>query len=102
MTGKEGAGATEGGDTVEENNEEESEDRRMDRKRHRRTGRYQQEYTDEELVKAVEKLEIATTTEVADEVDGHHNHVRRRLKELEENGKIISKMKSRTIIWLPP
>jgi len=76
-------------------------DRRKDRTRDKRSGRYEQEYTDEQLLEAVEKLEMATTTEVADEVDGHHNNVRNRLRELEDEDEVIGKMKSRTLIWMP-
>jgi len=76
-------------------------DGRKDRKRDRRSGKYQKEYSDNELIGAVHKLQIASTKEVADEVGGKPDQVRDRLKKIEEDGgPILSKMKGRSLIWI--
>jgi len=74
----------------------------MDARRRRKRnndGRYEKEYSDEELVEAVETLKIASTGEVADEVGGHHDQVRERLKQLAEEGRIDKKECKRRLVW---
>lgn len=76
-------------------------DGRKDRERDRRSGQYKQEYTDNELIGAVHKLQIASTKEVADEVGGSPDQIRDRLREIEDGGgPILSKMKGRNLIWI--
>lgn len=88
--------------TTRKDNDNESEgDGRKDRKRDRRSGKYQKEYTDNELIGAVHKLQIASTKEIADEVNGKPDQVRNRLKDIEEDGgPVLSKMKGRNLIWI--
>jgi Mn-dependent DtxR family transcriptional regulator len=70
-------------------------------------GKYKQQYSDEELVEAVERLQErgetqgTGTSDVAEEIDGHPNHVRRRLKEIEKDGKIRVAKGGRALVWLP-
>lgn len=74
----------------------------MDARRRRKRnndGRYTREYSDEELVEAVETLKIASTGEVADEVGGHHDQVRERLKQLAREDRIEKKDCKRSLVW---
>lgn len=74
----------------------------MDARRRRKRnndGRYEREYSDEALIEAVEKLRIASTGEVADEVGGHHDQVRKRLKKLAKEDRIDKKDCKRRLVW---
>jgi len=86
---------------MDEAGDDESEKQEEERSRDRRTGRYQKEYTDEEIIAVVEDLEIASTTEIAEELGAHHNQVRRRLKDLDAEGRVVSKEMGNTWVWLP-
>lgn len=73
-------------------------DARRARKRNN-DGEYEKEYSDEELVEAVERLKIASTGEVAEEVGGHQDQTRTRLKQLAEEGRIERKDCKRRLVW---
>lgn len=62
-------------------------------------GRYQPEYSDEEIIAAVEKLEPAGTQEIADELRIARQSADYRLRRLEERGKVSVKKVGRTLVW---
>lgn len=62
-------------------------------------GKFVASYDPEEFVAAVEGLEMPGTSDVADEVDAPHRTALHHLNQLEEEGRLTSKMVGRSKIW---
>jgi predicted HTH transcriptional regulator len=72
-----------------------------DRERDNRSGRYTTEYKPEAFIEAVEKLGLASTRDVADEVGCSYDLAYRRLKELADEGNIEGNKIGNTYHWKP-
>lgn len=64
------------------------------------SGQYQPEYSDTEIIRAVEKHEPAGTQEIADELDIARQSADYRLRQLEKGGEVSSKKVGGSLIWL--
>ena len=65
------------------------------------TGKISKKYTDEQFISAVETHAPASTSEVCDAVGCSSDNAYRRLKQLENEGRVESKMAGNSLIWLP-
>ena len=65
------------------------------------TGKISQQYSDEQFIEVVKNSAPASTSEVAEGVGCSSDNAYRRLKLLEEAGKIDSKMAGNSLIWFP-
>ena len=65
------------------------------------TGKISQQYSDEQFIEVVKNSAPASTSEVAEGVGCSSDNAYRRLKSLEEAGKIDSKMAGNSLIWFP-
>jgi predicted ArsR family transcriptional regulator len=65
----------------------------------RETGKITQQYTDEQFIAVVKESSPASTSEVAEGVGCSSDNAYRRLKALEEAGKVESKMAGNSLIW---
>lgn len=63
------------------------------------SGQYQPEYSDTEIIRAVEKHEPAGTQEIADELDIARQSADYRLRKLEDQGKLSVKKVGGTLVW---
>lgn len=63
------------------------------------TGKITQQYSDEKFIEVVKDSSPASTSEVAEGVGCSSDNAYRRLKSLEEAGKIQSKMAGNSLIW---
>ena len=63
------------------------------------TGQITQEYPDSAFIKAVAEHSPASTSEVGEAVGCSSDNAYRRLKALEEDGKMKSKMAGNSLIW---
>jgi len=63
------------------------------------TGKISQQYSDEQFIEVVKNSAPASTSEVAEGVGCSSDNAYRRLKSLEEVGKIDSKMAGNSLIW---
>ncbi|ADB63982.1 helix-turn-helix transcriptional regulator [Haloterrigena sp. SYSU A558-1] len=70
-----------------------------DRQRDETSGRFDSEYTSNRFLEAVRRLGPTTTGEVSNELDCHRNTARRRLKELEEQGRIEKEEIGQEFVW---
>lgn len=66
------------------------------------TGKITQRYSDEQFIEVVKDSAPAPTSEVAEGVGCSSDNAYRRLKSLEEAGKIESKMAGNSLIWFTP
>ena len=66
------------------------------------TGKIKQEYSDSDFFEAVKQNSPASTKEVSEEVGCSSDNAYRRLKQLEEAGRVTSKMAGNSLIWLLP
>jgi len=73
----------------------------MGRKRDEFSGRYTTEFPLSDFIKAVERMELASTQDVADEVECSYDLAYRRLKELQQEGEIEGKKIGNTYHWRP-
>jgi predicted transcriptional regulator len=64
-----------------------------------KTGKIKEKYPDEQFMKAVRDHSPASTSEVGDSVGCTQDNAYYRLKALEEEGKIESKMAGNSLIW---
>jgi len=62
-------------------------------------GKFNQEYSDEEFLSAVENLPVAGTQKVADEVGCSYNLAYRRLKSLNESGHLNCEKVGSAFVW---
>jgi|GEM_PF-1523977 len=65
------------------------------------TGKISQQYSDEQFIEVIKNSAPASTSEVAEGVGCSSDNAYRRLKSLEEAGKIDSKMAGNSLIWFP-
>lgn len=72
-----------------------------DRVRDNRSGRYITEYKPDAFIEAVEKLGLASTRNVADEVGCSYDLAYQRLKELADEGKVEGNKVGNTYHWKP-
>ncbi|QGA82095.1 putative transcriptional regulator, contains HTH domain [Halomicrobium sp. LC1Hm] len=70
----------------------------MPRRRNDESGRYQEVYSDEDILSLLEGTRLSTS-EVADQLDCHRTTAHDRLTELEDEGKITSKQVGNTLLW---
>ena len=71
----------------------------MDRNRDEYSGRFSQEYSDEDFVRAVKELGSCSTTDVADHVGCSSDLAYRRLTELASEGRIDSEKGAGNYRW---
>jgi predicted ArsR family transcriptional regulator len=65
------------------------------------TGQITQEYPESAFIEAVTEHTPASTSEVGEAVGCSSDNAYRRLKALEEDGKVESKMAGNSLIWFP-
>lgn len=63
------------------------------------SGRYTQSYTPEMVLEAIENRGGASTSEVADEIGSSRRLALRRLRELEDDGRVTSREIGNTYLW---
>lgn len=63
------------------------------------SGRYTQSYTPEMVLEALENHGGASTSEVADEIGSSRRLALRRLRELEEDGRVTAREIGNTYLW---
>jgi hypothetical protein len=63
------------------------------------TGRISRKYPDSDFIEAVDELSPASTSEVGEAVGCSTDNAYRRLKSLEDTGKVDSKMAGNSLIW---
>ena len=66
------------------------------------TGKYQASHEGHEFVKAVAREDMATTSDVADRVGCAHRTALMYLNDLEDAGRLESKMAGRAKVWSLP
>lgn len=72
----------------------------MGRERDDKSGKYTDAYVDTEFIEAIKNEGgVAGTGDIADFVGCSHRQALNRLKELEEQGQIVSKDVGRSLIW---
>lgn len=67
-----------------------------------RSGPFEKHHSDAELLAFVADEEVVTTKEVAEHFDYHIQTARRRLKALEQEGKLNKKDVSKRYVWWHP
>lgn len=65
------------------------------------TGQFVPTYNPEDFLEAVETLDLPTTAEVADHVGCAKRTALHWLNELEDDGRVNSRMAGRTKLWFP-
>jgi len=70
------------------------------RRRNSDTGKYDEVYSDEDIIELLTRTRMATS-EVADELDCHRTTAHSKLRDLEDKGEIISTKVGNTLIWEP-
>ena len=65
------------------------------------SGKIAQKYTKEDFLKAVAELEPASTSEVAEAVGCSRRNADVRLRRLEDEGMVKSKMVGNSLVWFP-
>lgn len=63
-------------------------------------GRFRERYPDEMFIEAVQSLTVASTQNVADNVDCSYDLAYRRLEELEDEGRIVSQIVGNAFVWV--
>ena len=63
------------------------------------TGQFEREHPQREYVKAVARTDLATTSDVAEQVGCAHRTALLRLNELEDEGRLTSTMAGRAKVW---
>lgn len=64
-----------------------------------RSGPFEKQHTDEDILGFIEENEVVTTREVADHFDYHLQTARRRLKSLEQEGRLNKKDVGKRFVW---
>lgn len=67
-----------------------------------RSGPFEKAHSDEDILAFVEENEVVTTKEVAEHFDYHLQTARRRLKELEQEGRVNQKDVGKRFVWWTP
>ncbi|APX98735.1 helix-turn-helix domain-containing protein [Natronorubrum daqingense] len=70
-----------------------------ERRRDQDSGRYGSEYSSNQYLEAVRRLEPTTTGEVAEELECHRNTARRNLEKLAERGELEQSKRSGAFLW---
>lgn len=73
----------------------------MPKERDESSGRYTQSVSDDEIVEFVGKGSGATTSDVASAFDYERPSAYRRLRSLEEDGRVTSREVGNSLLWLP-
>jgi len=63
------------------------------------SGKFTKQYPEEAFLEAVEQLETATTTEIAEEVGCSYDLAYRRLNALVDRGKVLRKEIGPSFVW---
>ena len=63
------------------------------------SGRYSEKYPDDLFIEKVSEMDMPTSPDVARAVGCHRNQAYRRLSELEDRGKLESKIVGRSRVW---
>jgi predicted ArsR family transcriptional regulator len=66
------------------------------------SGPFEKRHTDEELLAFVREGEVVTTKEVAEHFEYHLQTARRRLKALEQEGRLTQKDVGKRFVWWLP
>jgi len=66
------------------------------------SGPFEEKHSDEEILDFIEKIEVATTSEVAEEFSYHIQTARRRLKALADQGELNQKDVGKRFVWWIP
>ncbi|SFC63287.1 hypothetical protein SAMN05444422_112108 [Halobiforma haloterrestris] len=66
------------------------------------TGKITQKYPDEAFIQAVKEQSLASTSEVGEVVGCSSDNAYRRLKSLEDAGKVESKKAGQSLVWYLP
>lgn len=64
-------------------------------------GKFDQQYSENDFLEAVEVLPVASTQNVADEVGCSYDLAYRRLKEIEAEGRVEHEEVGGSFVWLP-
>lgn len=64
-----------------------------------RSGPFEEQHSDEDILEFVETNEVVTTKEVAEHFDYHIQTARRRLKSIEQDGKLNKKDVGKRFVW---
>ena len=67
-----------------------------------RRSRFEEQYSDDELLEFVKENEVVTTREIADHFDYHLQTARRRLKSIEDDGEVKKKDVGKRFVWWVP
>lgn len=67
-----------------------------------RSGPFEKRHTDEDLIEFVRENEVVTTKEVAEHFEYHLQTARKRLKALEQEGKLNMKDVGKRFVWWRP
>ncbi|WP_090622121.1 DeoR family transcriptional regulator [Natrinema salaciae] len=67
-----------------------------------RSGPFEEQYSDDDLLEFVAANEVVTTREVAEHFDYHLQTARRRLKSIEEDGRVNKKDVGKRFVWWLP
>lgn len=67
--------------------------------KHDEDGQFTPTYTPEDFVEALETLDLPTTADVADDVGCAHRTALHHLNQLEEEGRVDSRMAGRAKLW---
>ncbi len=65
----------------------------------KRSGPFQKQVSDEDILQFIEKKEVVTTKEVADEFEYHIQTARRRLKDLHQESQVQKKDVGKRFVW---
>lgn len=69
-------------------------------KKDEETGRFEQKYTDDDFLEAVEELgPLAASSDIAEQVGCNHITANERLKKLSERGEIESERRAGAFLW---
>lgn len=71
-------------------------------KRDEETGQYAIEYSTADFLSALEGIENATTSSIADEVGCSYDLAYRRLKQLQKSGEVTAEKIGNTLVWKTP
>ena len=63
------------------------------------SGPFEEQHSDDDLLEFVQEMEVVTTKEVADHFDYHIQTARRRLKSIEEEGRLNKKDVGKRFVW---
>lgn len=64
-----------------------------------RSGPFEKQHSDDDILEFVKANEVATTKEVAEHFDYHLQTARRRLKTLEQEGRLNKKDVGKRFVW---